>query len=194
VATFCGLSVCIVESIFKRLVTQSATFCVPWPIVSMLFDFIKDQLCFLPVCFYGTVVPDVCLCPTKDLQVTTGSCFVIQGQTILHACILKTRINPLVLRVHSNFCRRMPLFNSTAIAASFKATSTLTTPNTTNGNNAKKNQNSVETNKCKLVKQEVPTGMTVLRLVLPTTEDSYYTDMPDTTTAQALEVIMESLS
>jgi hypothetical protein len=49
------------------------------------------------------------------------------------------------------------------------------------------------TKKCELVKQEVPTGVTVLRLVLPTTEDSYYTDMPDATTAQALEAIMEIL-
>jgi hypothetical protein len=32
----------------------------------------------------------------------------------------------------------MPLFNNAAIAASFKATSTLATTNTTNGNNAKK--------------------------------------------------------
>jgi hypothetical protein len=37
------------------------------------------------------------------------------------------------------------------------------------------------------------TRVTVLRLVLPTTEDSYYTDMPNATTAQALEGIMEIL-
>jgi hypothetical protein len=43
------------------------------------------------------------------------------------------------------------------------------------------------------VKQEVPTGMTVLCLVLPTTEDSYYMDMPNATTTQALEAIMEIL-
>jgi hypothetical protein len=53
--------------------------------------------------------------------------------------------------------------------------------------------NGVETKKCKFVKQEVPTGVTVLNLVLPTTEDSYYMDMPDATTAQALEAIMEIL-
>jgi hypothetical protein len=88
----------------------------------------------------------------------------------------------------------MPLFNNAAIAASFKATSTLAAHNTTNGNNTKKNHNGVETKKCKLVKQEVPTGVTVLRLVLPTTEDSYYMDMPDTTTAQALEGSWKSLN
>jgi hypothetical protein len=87
----------------------------------------------------------------------------------------------------------MPLFNSTAIAASFKTSSTPTSPNTTSGNDAKTNRNGVETKKCELVKQEVPTGVTVLRLALPTTEDSYYTDMPDATTAQALEAIMEIL-
>jgi hypothetical protein len=87
----------------------------------------------------------------------------------------------------------MPLFNNTAIAASFKATGTSATPNTTNGNDSKKNRNRVETKKCELVKQEVPTGVTVLRLVLPTTEDSYYMDMPNATTAQALEAIMEIL-
>jgi hypothetical protein len=86
----------------------------------------------------------------------------------------------------------MPLFNNTAIAALFKATCTLAAHNTTNGNNTKKNRNRVETKKCELVKQEVPTGMTVLRLVLPTT-DCYYTDMPNATTAQALEAIMEIL-
>jgi hypothetical protein len=113
---------------------------------------------------------------------------------ILHldACILKTQIKPL-LRVCRNYRRRMPLFNNVAIAALVKATSTLATPNTTNGNNAKKNHNRVETNKCKLVKQGVPTGMTVLCLVLPTTEDSYYTDMPNATTVQALEAITEIL-
>jgi hypothetical protein len=87
----------------------------------------------------------------------------------------------------------MPLFNSAAIAALFKTSSTPTSPNTTSGNNAKKNRNGVETNKCKLVKQEVPTGVIILRLVLPTTEDSYYTDMPEATTAQVLEAIMEIL-
>jgi hypothetical protein len=87
----------------------------------------------------------------------------------------------------------MPLFNNAAIAALFKATGTSATPNTTNGNDSKKNQNRGETKKCKLVKQEVPTGVTVLHLVLPTTEDSYYTDMPSATTAQALEAIMEIL-
>jgi hypothetical protein len=87
----------------------------------------------------------------------------------------------------------MPLFNNAAIAALFKATSTSATPNTTNGNGAKKNCNSVETNKCELVKQEVPTGVTVLCLMLPTTEDSYYMDMPDATIAQALKAIMEIL-
>jgi protoporphyrinogen oxidase len=87
----------------------------------------------------------------------------------------------------------MPLFNNAAIAASFKATSTLATHNTTNGNDTKRNRTGTETKKCELVKQEAPTGVTVLRLVLPTTEDSYYTDMPDATTAQALEAIMEIL-
>jgi hypothetical protein len=87
----------------------------------------------------------------------------------------------------------MPLFNNAAIAASFKATSALAANNTTNGNDTKKNHNGVETKKCELVKQEVPTGVTVVRLVLPTTESSYYTDMPNATTAQALEAIMEIL-
>jgi hypothetical protein len=78
----------------------------------------------------------------------------------------------------------MPLFNNGAIVASFKATSTLTLQMETMPR---------KLNKCKLVKQDVPTGMTVLRLVLPTTEDSYYMDMPDATTTQALEAIMEIL-
>jgi hypothetical protein len=99
--------------------------------------------------------------------------------TIPRTCILNTRIKPLVLRARRIYCRRMPLFNNTAMAASFKATCTLAAHNTTNGNDTKKNRNGAETKKCKLVKQEVPTGVTVLRLVLPTTEDSYYTDMPD---------------
>jgi hypothetical protein len=43
------------------------------------------------------------------------------------------------------------------------------------------------------VRQEVPTGVTVLRLVFPTTEDSDYMDMPDATTTQALEAITEIL-
>jgi hypothetical protein len=75
----------------------------------------------------------------------------------------------------------------------FKATGTPTTANSSNRNNNKKNQNSFETNKCKLVKEEVLRGMTVLRLVLPTTEDKYYMDMPNATTAQALETIIKIL-
>jgi hypothetical protein len=46
-------------------------------------------------------------------------------------------------------------------------------------------------NKCKLVKEEVLRGMTVLCLVLPTTEDKYYMDMPNATTAQALKTIIK---
>jgi hypothetical protein len=55
----------------------------------------------------------------------------------------------------------------------------------------KKKRNGIESDKNKLVKQNVPTGVTVLRLVLPKTEDDYYEDLDDATTEQALEAILD---
>jgi hypothetical protein len=43
------------------------------------------------------------------------------------------------------------------------------------------------------VKQDIPTGATVLRLVLPMTDDDYYADLDDATTEQALETILDIL-
>jgi hypothetical protein len=43
------------------------------------------------------------------------------------------------------------------------------------------------------VKQEVPTSMTVLRLVFLMTEDNYYVDLDNATTEQALESILNIL-
>jgi hypothetical protein len=81
----------------------------------------------------------------------------------------------------------MPLFNNAVVAALFKTTGTPTTPNSSTGNDNKRICNRVKTDKYELVKQDVPTSMTVLHLVLPTTEDKYYMDMPNATTVQALE-------
>jgi hypothetical protein len=87
----------------------------------------------------------------------------------------------------------MPLFNNAAIAASFKTSTNLNlNENDTMGNN-KKIPNGTVTSKSELVKQEVPIGVTVLRLVLPMTKDDYYMDLDDATTKQVLESILEIL-
>jgi hypothetical protein len=113
--------------------------------------------------------------------------------TIPRTCISVTRINPLVLRVHRNFCRRMPLFNNATIAALFKVTANPNPNDTKNPGSKKKNRNGIRTDKTKLVKQEVPTGVTVVRLVFLMTEDNYYKDLDNTTTEQALESILDIL-
>jgi hypothetical protein len=87
----------------------------------------------------------------------------------------------------------MPLFNNATIAASFK---TSTNPNLNENHTTgkdKKIRNRILTSKSELVKQEVPIGVTVLRLVLPMTKDDYYMDLDDATTEQVLESIIEIL-
>jgi hypothetical protein len=66
-------------------------------------------------------------------------------------------------------------------------------PNDTkNAGNNRKNRNGIGTWKSELVKQEVPTGVTVLRLVLPMTVNNYM-DFDNATTEQALESILDIL-
>jgi hypothetical protein len=43
------------------------------------------------------------------------------------------------------------------------------------------------------VKQDMPTGVTVLRLVFPMAHDDYYADLDNATTEQALESILDIL-
>jgi hypothetical protein len=102
-------------------------------------------------------------------------------------------IKHLVLRVRSNHCRRMPLFNNAAIAASFRTTTNLNPNENNNTGNNKKNRNGIETHKSELVKQEVPIGMTVLRLVLPMKKYGYYMDLDNVTAEQVLESILNIL-
>jgi hypothetical protein len=85
----------------------------------------------------------------------------------------------------------MPLFNNAAIAASFKATTNPNPNDPENPGGNKKNRNGIETDKTKLVKQKVPTGVTVLRLVFLMTKDNYCKDLDDATTKQALESILD---
>jgi hypothetical protein len=113
--------------------------------------------------------------------------------TILRARILKTQINHLVLRARRNNRRRMPLFNNAAIAASFKTSTNLNPSENDNTGSNKKKQNGMEICKSELVKQEVPIGVTVLRLVLPMTKDDFYMDLDNATTKQVLEAILDIL-
>jgi hypothetical protein len=84
----------------------------------------------------------------------------------------------------------MPLFNNAKVAASFKTTGTPKQPNENDPNQGKKNRIGVVTSKCELVKEELPIGMTVLRLVFPMTEDNQYIDLPEANTEQALDMII----
>jgi hypothetical protein len=52
------------------------------------------------------------------------------------------------------------------------------------------NRSGIVTNKYELVKQELLTGVTVLRLVFPMTDESIYADLPEATTKQALDTII----
>jgi hypothetical protein len=54
----------------------------------------------------------------------------------------------------------MPLFNNSAIAASFKTSSIQSTPDIANTGSEKKNWNGVETRKTELVKEVMPIGTT----------------------------------
>jgi hypothetical protein len=72
----------------------------------------------------------------------------------------------------------MPLFNNAAIAASFKASANPNPKEANNLGNNKKNRNGIGTCKTELVKQDIPTGATVLRLVFPMTDDDYYAMPP----------------
>jgi hypothetical protein len=67
------------------------------------------------------------------------------------------------------------------------------TPNQANKNDpnqGKKSCTGIVTSKSELGKQELPTGVTVLRLVFPMTDDSHYMDLPEATTEQALDTII----
>jgi hypothetical protein len=85
----------------------------------------------------------------------------------------------------------MPLFSNATIAALFKATTNPNPNDTKNPGSNKKNRNGIGTDKTKLVKQKVPTSVTVLRLVFLMTKDNYYKDLDDATTEQALESILD---
>jgi hypothetical protein len=87
----------------------------------------------------------------------------------------------------------MPIFNNAAIAASFKAPPNPNPKDTNNLGNNKKNRNGIGSFKTELVKQDIPTGATELRLVFPMTDDDYYADLDDATTEQALETILDIL-
>jgi hypothetical protein len=60
----------------------------------------------------------------------------------------------------------MPIFNNAAIAASFKAPPNPNPKDANNPGSNKKNRNGIGIEKTELVKQDMPTGATVLRLVL----------------------------
>jgi hypothetical protein len=87
----------------------------------------------------------------------------------------------------------MPIFNNATIAALFKAPPNPNPKDTNNLGNNKKNRNGIGTCKTELVKQDIPTGATVLRLVFPMTNNDYYADLDDATTDQALETILDIL-
>jgi hypothetical protein len=87
----------------------------------------------------------------------------------------------------------MPLFNNATIATSFEATVNPNLNDTESPGSNKKNRNGIGTNKTKLVKQDVPIGVTVLRLVFLVTKDNYYVDLDDAITEQELESILEIL-
>jgi hypothetical protein len=87
----------------------------------------------------------------------------------------------------------MPIFNNAVIAALFKAPPNPNPKDANNLGNNKKNQNGIGIEKTKLVKQDMLTGATVLRLVFPMTNNDYYADLDDATTEQALETILDIL-
>jgi hypothetical protein len=84
----------------------------------------------------------------------------------------------------------LPLFNNAAVAASFEMTGIPKQTNKNNPNQGKKNRNGVVTSKFELMKQELLTGVTVLWLVLPMTNNNHYMDIPEATTKQALDTII----
>jgi hypothetical protein len=84
----------------------------------------------------------------------------------------------------------MPLFNNAKVAASFKTTGTTKQANENDLNQGKMNRSGIVTNKYELVKQELPTSVTVLRLVFLMTDESIYADLPEATTEQALDMII----
>jgi hypothetical protein len=84
----------------------------------------------------------------------------------------------------------MPLLNNAEVAASFKTTGTTKQANENDQNQGKTNRSGIVTNKNELVKQELLTGMTVLQLVFPMTDESIYADLPEATTKQALDTII----
>jgi hypothetical protein len=84
----------------------------------------------------------------------------------------------------------MPLFNNSAIAASFKTSSIQNTPDIANTGSEKMNWNGVETRKTELVKELMPIGVTALRLVFPMTSNNYIRALNEATTEQALEAIL----
>jgi hypothetical protein len=84
----------------------------------------------------------------------------------------------------------MPLYNNTKVAASFKTTGTPKQANENDPNQGNTNCSGIVMNKNELVKQELLTGVIVLWLVFPMTDESIYADLPKATTKQALDTVI----